>query len=169
MSEFGLPLRIGNGMMCCNERYKLLLEYFITFPTHVRMLERVSNSIYKACHGQHCVVATKNYTQNSFKSSDFGLTLRTGNGMLYYNEGYSLLLKCSITFIRCIRFIGRDSDSIYKPAVANTVLFLLPTTTLKFHEQYQLLGCLSSAETGYWATRRDSHCCLSVSLPSIDV
>ena len=91
MSEFWLILRIGYGIMCCNERHILLLEYFIIFPTHIRVLGRAYNSIYKAWHGQHHVITTKNNTQISCEISEFGLPLRTGNWMLCYKEGHSFL------------------------------------------------------------------------------
>ena len=55
-----------------------------------------------------------------------------------------------------------------KPAMVNTVS-LLPKTTLKFYvKKYQLLGILSAQEMRWCASRRDMHCCLGVSYPSLD-
>ena len=42
-------------------------------------------------------------------------------------------------FLKCIRMVGRASDSIYEPLMVHNVSFL-PTTNLKFHTNNSVFG-----------------------------
>ena len=111
------------------------------------MLRRAPDGIYNPCMVHLCFLATENTCQLSCKIPDFGHPLYTGNVMLSYKEGHSLVLKYFITLPGCIRMFMRAPDSIYVPVIGNAMSFL-PNITVNFHVKYQLLGTLSVCEMG---------------------
>ena len=79
---------------------------------------------------------------------DLGYPLCMGNGMLCYDERHPLLMKCFITFLRCISKAGRAYGIITLPLIVHTLLFL-SRSNLKLHTKYQILGTVSiSTESG---------------------
>ena len=97
-----------------------------------------------------------------------GGNLHTENGMLCCNMTHPLLVEYFITFFPWNRMLGRALDSIYKPLMIYTVLFL-SKTTFKFHAKYHILDTLLVLDMGYCETRRGIHCSLTVSYPSWNV
>ena len=81
---------------------------------------------------------------------------------------HTLLLKCIITFLRYMMIVRRAPDSIYKHLMVHMVSFL-PKITVKLCAKYQLFDTLSARDIGQCAVRKDTHCCLSVLYPSLDV
>ena len=47
ISVFRLPLRTGNGMLCCKERHTLMVECFMTFLGYMWKLRGATDIIYK--------------------------------------------------------------------------------------------------------------------------
>ena len=90
------------------------------------------------------------------------------NEQLCYKERYPLLMKCFITFLRCIKMAERASDSIYEPLMVHNVSFL-PTTFLKFYTKFQFSGNLSANRMWCCTTRRDIHCHLTPSYHSWNI
>ena len=153
----------------CNEGHQLLIKCYITFIRFIRMVERASGSIYKPLMIITVSFLLKITLKFHVKCQSLGTPFEKGNGMVWYRHRHPLLLKC----------LPHPSWDIYewfeellisstKPAMVNTVS-LLPKTTLKFYvKKYQLLGILSAQEMRWCASRRDMHCCLGVSYPSLD-
>ena len=102
--------------------------------------------------------------------SEFGTRFFKGNGMMCCKQQHPLLLDCLAltTFPRYIRTIGRANNSTFKPLMVNTVSLRLKIA-LNFHVKYQLFSSLYKQETGYCDARRDTHCYLNASWPSMDV
>ena len=143
-SVFRLPLRTGNGMLCCKERHTLLVECFVTFLGYMWRLRGATDIIYKPLYGPHGVISAQNNSHISLNMFDLGHSpLYMRNGMIFSKERNTLLLKCSITFLRCIELIGRASNSVYKHLVVHTESFL-PKITHKFHAKYHISGTLST-------------------------
>ena len=162
MSYFGHPLSIENEMVCCKERHPLLLECFTIF---LRMYKNEWMSFWKhvqALSGPQCVISTNKSSQISCKMLDFGHTHNTANGIMCYKERQPLLLECFLTFPQYISIIRGTFDNIWKPLIVHIISFL-PITNIKFHAKYQIVSTLSEHEMGWCVTRRDIHCCLSVS------
>ena len=99
--------------------------------------------------------------------SDLEYPLIRGIGMMCYKERHLLLLKCFITFLRCIRKNGGAFDSIYKPLIVHTVSFI-SRLTLKLHTKWQIWDTLSAWKMGQYTTRRCIHCCWSGSYHLLD-
>ena len=117
MSYFRYPLCMGNTRMCYKERHSLLLKYLITFLRYVRMIQGASDRILKP-RMVHTVSFLPKITLKFRQNISFGapsLHRKWENGMLCCKEKQPLLLKCFITFLRCIRMIVTASGSIYEP------------------------------------------------------
>ena len=124
-----------------------------------------SDSIYKHlllftpwhfCHTDSQIASTIPY-------DGYPLTLSMGNGMMCCKDTHPLLLKYRKPFMACMRKLRWASDDIiYMPNVVYFVRFPLKFT-LNLHPKYVILGTLSAWEMGWCATRRDIHCCMSVS------
>ena len=99
---------------------------------------------------------------------DFEHPLSTENVLLCCNGRYLLLMKCFITFLRCIETGGGASDSIYETLMVHNVSFL-PTTHLKFHSKFQFSRTLSAKGVWCCVTKRDTHCWLNTSYYSLHV
>ena len=97
--------------------------------------------------------------------------LTMGNGILSCKERHPLLLKCFITFLRCIRKMGGAYDSIYKFLIDHIVSFL-SRPTLKLHTKYNTrFGVPSLHRKRGWYTVRVSvvvHYCWNGSKASVD-
>ena len=113
-------------------------------------------------HGPHHIISVKNNSQTSGKMLDFRYPLSTKYGVRCCKERHPLLLKCVITFLRCIWMTGQASDSICRPIMVHRVSFM-PKTTLKFHTKFQIWGTLPAHEMGCSTARRYTYCCWSVS------
>ena len=85
-----------------------------------------------------------------------------------YKERHPLLLECFLTFPQYISIIRGTFDNIWKPLIVHIISFL-PIANIKFHAKYQIVSTLSEHEMGWCVTRRDIHCCLSVSLSPFDI
>ena len=57
-----------------------------------------------------------------------------GNEIPYYKEIHTLLVEWFVTFLRCIRMIGRASDSM-DVFIMFDIMSFLPKMTLNFHEK----------------------------------
>ena len=59
---FRYPLNKGNVMLCYNERYPLLVDYFIPFLTYIRIVIRATGSLYEyeSLVGTHHVITVNN-------------------------------------------------------------------------------------------------------------
>jgi len=101
-------------------------------------------------------------SQFAYKISDFRYPLFTGNEMLCYKERHPLLLKCIIQFLICTGMLRGALKSIRTRLNDGTMSFL-PKTTVQFDAKSQSLGTLQAHKMGYYDTRRDIHCYLSVS------
>ncbi len=152
--------------MCCNDIHPLLLECLITFPRYIRMSGIVSDSTYRACHGQHNVNTNNNTSQLSCKMAAFCHPLCSENGMMCCKERHILLLECFIVFPRRIRMVRGASGSTYKHLMVHNVSLLTKTTTT-FHAKYHISDTLSAHAIWGCATMRDIHCCPSISISSI--
>ena len=78
----------------------------------------------QAPHGPHLSITTKTTLNFHTICQSLGTPFLKGNWMMCCKETHPLLFKCLMTFLRCIKMIGRSSDSIYKPVMVNTVSFL---------------------------------------------
>ena len=155
-------------MLCYKERHPLLLDYFIPFLKCISNVGRAAISVYESLMGQTSCHFCKEQTSNFMQIWDFEHPLSTQNVLLCYKERYLLLMKCFMTFLRCIKMVERSSDIIYEPLMVHNVLFL-PTMNLKFHAKWQSLGTLSAKGMWCCATRRDTHCCLTTSYHSSNI
>ena len=113
-------------------------------------------------YGPHGVISAQNNYTLSCIISYFKYPINMGNVRMCYKERHTLLFKCLITLLRCIRMIRTAFASIYNPHMVHTLSFL-PKLTLKFNQKYQLLGTPSVREMGCCVARRGNHCCLIVS------
>ena len=132
MPDLGYPPRMGNWVICYEERQPLLLKWSFHFLRCTRKRRGTSESIYKPL-----IVNTVSFLLWSTLKFHtiyqiLGYHIITGDGMLCYMERHPLLLKCLITFIRYIRKVGQASDNIYKPLIVHIVLFSL-RLTLNLH------------------------------------
>ena len=164
ISDFGHLLYPGpeNETSCCKERHPSLLECVMTFPRCIwGWLEELMAASTSHIWSTSCHFYQKQLSKLC-KMSDVGLPLCPGNKMMWYNGRCILLLMWSITAIRCITKIGRPSTTICKHLMVYIMSFL-PKTTIKFHAKYHISGTLSARKMQWCATRRDIHCCLTVS------
>ena len=115
-------------MIHYKERHTLQLKWFITFPRYIRKVGILSGSIYKYLYVSNCAISVEIDSQNAYRMLDLVYHLCKGNGMLCHDERHPLVMKWSITFLRCIRKVGALSDSIYMPIMCQNVLFLSDTT-----------------------------------------
>ena len=85
----------------------MLLKGFLSFLRFVRQCKEASEYIYTPLM-VHIIPFLQRLTlELHTKTPDLKYPLRTGNGILHWNEIHPLLLKCFITFIRCmVRFRG---------------------------------------------------------------
>ena len=113
-------------------------------------------------YGPHHIISVKNNSQISGKMLDFRYPLSTKYGVWCCKERHPLLLKCFITFLRCIWMAGQASDSICRPIMVHRVSFM-SKTNLKFHTKFQIWGTLPAQEMGCCTARRYIYCCWSVS------
>ena len=157
----GVPSQHMNGILCCNERHPLLLKCFVTFLRCIRRVGKATDGIYEPLKSHH-VISAKTNSQSAYKIPDLRHPLSRRNGMLWYNERHALLLKCFITFLWCMRRMGRASESIYEPIIVHIVSY---STGVSFQLAYKLqdLGYPLNIEMEYCATRRDINCCWNVS------
>ena len=72
-----------------------------------------------------------------------------GNEMLCYKEGQSLLLKCFINVLGCIRKVRGSSNSIYTILIAHIVLFSL-RSTIQLHTKHKIRGSISTTTKKKW-------------------
>ena len=107
-------------------------------------------------------------SQIAHKTSDLGYPPCTGNMTLWCMERHPLLMKCFKTFFRCIRKVGRASNTILQPLMGHIMPFQL-RLTLKLHINTRF-GLPLEQETYddvlQWET---FYCCWSVSYSSLDV
>ena len=122
----------------------------------------------QAPYGPYRVITTNNNYTIWCKISYFRCSLCKGNMRMWCREWHPLLLKCLINFLRYIRVVRRALDRLYITHMVHTMSFL---------KNSLLILCKISAfghplciwEMGFCATRRDIHCCSSVSWLSLDV
>ena len=121
-----------------------------------------SDSIYKHLVVHIMIFLCKTDFKTVSKIPYDGYPLSMGNGMMCCKDTHPLLLKYRKPFMACMRKLRWASDIIYMPNVVYFVRFSLKFT-LNLHPKYVILGTLSAWEMGWCATRRDIHCCMSVS------
>ena len=160
MSDFGLPLRTWNGMMCCKERYLLLPKCFTTFPRYMRVIGRAFDCIYKHHNIVHTMSILPNTSYICMQSIRFQVPLCTEIMWMCYKERHALLLEYSMTVLTYMRIIRGASYSIYKHLMVHTVS-LLPTTTILYDAKYHISGALSAKVIWGCDTGSDIHCCSS--------
>ena len=168
ISDFGHPLSTGNGLLYCKEIHPLLLGCFITFLTCIEGITGDPDSINEHLMSNTMSLLQKMSLNYHAKYRIMGTLSAQRMDWCTVKEIHPLLLECFITFLRCIKGITDDSDSIYKHLIANTMSFL-SKTTLKFHAKYQILGTRSAWDMGCCSAKRDIQCWWSVSSPSSDV
>ena len=136
---FGYPLSKENVMLCYKERHPLLLDYFIPFLNWIRMVGRATSSLYESLMVHNMsFLPISNIKFHVTVRFNFEYPLSTGNVLLCCKERYSLLMKCFITFLRCMKMVERASDSIYEPLKVHILVLFLPITNLKFHAKSSL-------------------------------
>ena len=74
--------------------------------------------------GSYRAFLAKVYSQISHKIPGLEHPPSTGNGMIYCNERYRLLLKYSITFLWCMMKMVSTFEFIYEPLIAHTMSIL---------------------------------------------
>ena len=132
-------------------------------PMYVsRKMRWASDSIYKHLVVHIMIFLCKTDSKTVSKIPYDGYPLSMGNGMMCCKDTHPLLLKYRKPFMACMRKLRWASDIIYMPNVVYFVRFPLKFT-LNLHPKYVILGTLSAWEMGWCATRRDIHCCMSVS------
>ena len=124
MSDFGLPLRTWNGMMCCKEGYLLFPKCFTTFLRYMRMIGRAFDCIYKHHNIVHTMSILPNTSYIFMQSISFQVPLRTEIMWMCYKERHALLFNCLITFLTYIRMAKRALGRIYNPHMVHAVSFL---------------------------------------------
>ena len=128
-----------------------------------RKMRWASDSIYKHLVVHIMIFLCKTDSKTVSKIPYDGYPLSMGNGMMCCKDTHPLLLKYRKPFMACMRKLRWASDDIiYMPNVVYFVWFPLKFT-LNLHPKYMILGTLSAWEMGWCATRRDIHCCMSVS------
>ena len=157
-------------MPCYKERHPLLLDCFIPFLKYIRVVGRATGSIDESLmvHNMSAFLPITNIKFHANLRFWAPSQHRTGTVLLCYRERYLLLIKCFITFLRCVKMAERASGIIYEPIMVHNVSFL-PTTNLKFHAKFQFSGTLPAKGIWCLATRRDIHCSLSGLKPSLDI
>ncbi len=119
----GHHLSPGNVKICCKDSNSSLLECFLTFLRCIRMIGRAYNSISDPRLVNQLYFYQMN-PQISSKITNFRHHLSPCSMVMCLEESHPLLLECFLTFLRCIRMIGRSSDSISDPLLVNTLSFL---------------------------------------------
>ena len=93
-----------------------------------------------ATYGSHHAISHHGWLSNCTKILDFQSPLSTESGMMCYQERYPLLMKCSKTFIRCIKPMIRASLSIFLPLMALTKTFSTRLTLNKCTQNAKFQG-----------------------------
>ena len=99
-------------MIHYKERHILQLKWFITFPRYIRKVGILSGSIYKYLCVSNCAISVEIDSQNACRMLDLVYHLCKGNGMLCHDERHQLVMKWSITFLRCMVKAREASDCI---------------------------------------------------------
>ena len=129
------------------------LNYSITFLRCIRKVREPTDSIYNYIMPQTVLFLSKLTLKKLYVKCSIWPLCR-GNGMLYYDERHSLLMKCFVTILRCISNGGRASGSITLSLIVHTMLFL-SRSTLKSHAKIPDLGYSISTENGMlWCKAR---------------
>ena len=166
--DLGYPLTTDNGVIYCWNRHPLQLKYFISC---LFIYTEGGMSFWQhiwAPYSSHGTIFVKVNSQIACKLPDLVCPISTGNGMLYYNERHSLLMKWSISFLKCMRQIGRTSGSIFELLIVH-IMSYLQWLTLKLHTKCQIWGTLSVLKRRCYTAMIDVHCYWTVSYSSFDV
>ncbi len=97
--DLGHPLITDNGAIYCWNRHPLQLKYFMSY---LLLYTEGGMSLWQhlwAPYSSHGTIFVKVNSQIACKLPDLVCHISTGNGMLYYNERHSLLMKWSIPFL----------------------------------------------------------------------
>ena len=125
----------------------MLLKCFITYLRYIRRLVGAYGIIYELVM-VHMVPFLSRLTLNDIKVLGVvGYPLSMGNGMIYCEERFPLLMKCFITFLRYIRRVTGASGIIYDHIVIHNMSFLV-MPALKFHTKCQMWGTLFAHKMG---------------------
>ena len=146
-----------NGILWSKESHTLLLKCFMVFPTCIEMIEGASDSIYKSLMAYMVPFLPKLSLKLHTKCQILD-TLSAGGCVILWHKGrHPLLVKCFVTFYRCIMKKDGAFNSIYGPLVVHTVPFL-PRMILKLRTKCQIWSTLSAYGMGYCTLNGDIHC-----------
>ena len=111
-------------MICCNERYPLLLKCFICFLRCISKARGCGDRTKKPPIF-HIIPYLLRVTLKLHANCQIsGRLSKRKRGVIYNKEGYILPLNYSITFLRYIHMVSGPTDSIYKHIMCQTVIFL---------------------------------------------
>ncbi len=99
-------------MIHYKERHTLQLKWLITFPRYIRKVGILSGSIYKYLYVSNCAISVEIDSQNAYRMLDLVYHLCKRNGMLCHDERHPLVMKWSITFLRCMVRARKASECI---------------------------------------------------------
>ncbi len=125
MPDVGYPPSIAYWMMYYKEGYPLLMNCFKTSCGCMMGMGEASDNIYPPVMGLTMPFSKAVDYQIAYKIPDVGYPLSTANEMPLCKEGHPLLMKCSITGIRCIKNMWGAFHSIYLQFMGPTMLFQL--------------------------------------------
>ncbi len=101
--DFGYPLCTRSGIPCYEERHPLLLKYFITFLRHTQKVRGASDTIYNALRVHIVSLLLVSTLKDCTKLRIRGTLSARVMGCHAAKERHPLLLKCFISFLKCIR------------------------------------------------------------------
>ena len=117
------PVDTAHGMLHCKKRHPLLMNCFKTSCGCMMGMGGASDNIYPPVMGLTMPFIKAVDYQIAYKIPDVGYPLSTANEMPLCKEGHPLLMKCSITGLRCIKHMWGAFDSIYLQLMGPTMLF----------------------------------------------
>ena len=157
ISDFEYPFSPSNGMLCGKESYPLLLECFIIFIWCTTKVGNASDTKYELLMVHMVSFLLGRTLKLQTKCQILGTLSAQEIGWCTCNERHSLLLKCCVPFLRCIRKMRWVSASIYKPFMVHSVSFS-PRMTLKLLSKYKILGTPAALRMEWYIVRRYIHC-----------
>ncbi len=142
-ARFWVPSQDRKGSAMLYGETSIAAEVVHNLPIMYEEVERRFWTHLQAPYCPHHAISVMIDSHISHKMPHLGYPIVTGNGMLCYNERYTLLLKCFITYLSCIRKVRGACDNIHRPLMGHIVPFLwgrlskCPQNTRFFWVPYQ--------------------------------
>ena len=116
MPDFWHPFSMGNGMLCYHERHPLLLKLLTILLRCIRNMRAASGSIHEPFPAEIMSFLPRlTFKLHQKIVQGFGYPLSMSNWILYCKKRHSLLMRCFIIFMQCIRNIGGAHGRLCSP------------------------------------------------------